>query len=82
MKVLKDGDDVEWKCEITCKSCNSELEIDAADIRFRLDEGWIGEYYIICPNCKYEMVIYNTNDYDKNILYIPPHIKKKAQVKT
>jgi len=74
MKVLKDGDDVEWKCEITCKSCNSELEIDAADIKYMRLYSPIGShgqacYYIICPNCKYEMVIH---------CYIPPHVKKKA----
>jgi hypothetical protein len=56
MKIIKQVDTSAWRYSVTCKTCDSELEADANDIRHEHFVGDMREpsydsYYMTCPVC-------------------------------
>ena len=60
MKVIQRGGPTvaEWKQNITCCYCDSDLEIDAVDLVLCQDEGRTVEAYkVLCPVCGNEVFV-------------------------
>lgn len=80
MKILKQVDVGDWSIRATCDSCDSELQVEANDIKFvshpdygPREPGW-DEYYVNCPVCSTKIGFSE----DK----IPKAVKLKAKSKS
>ena len=80
MKVLKKGK-VEWKSKVTCTGCNSLLEIEEADVRYRVSDEAAhaqqdkidikGDYLVTCPECGEHI----------KLKFVPSAIQEKIKTK-
>jgi hypothetical protein len=57
VKIIKQADTAEWSFRATCDNCDSELQVEANDVKFvshpdygPREPGW-DEYYATCPVC-------------------------------
>ena len=53
MKVLKEGKKIEGSMQVTCHTCDAELEIIAADLSKGRPDGGTAYYSYKCPCCKH-----------------------------
>lgn len=70
--IISEGENVNWKEKVTCKSCGTVFGVDAKDVEACDKEKNHGHYgEVICPKCKEINRVYN----------IPPHVVKQVQEK-
>lgn len=58
MKILKEG---VWKKKITCRGCNTVIEVEPVDIRYGAyvndeDSNLKGQLYVDCPVCSKRLI--------------------------
>ena len=56
MKILDKPNDKDWRLTTACKNCESELEIEKTDVKYKdfysgMDAEMSMEYYVVCPVC-------------------------------
>jgi hypothetical protein len=64
MKIIKKTDTINWSCKYTCDKCDTEMEVEKGDLKYKYLEadrpGGIGDdtFSFYCPEChdKVEMI--------------------------
>lgn len=57
MKIIKQSDTSQWSFRATCDNCDSELQVEAGDVKHIHHPGYdqrepaYDEYYATCPVC-------------------------------
>jgi hypothetical protein len=74
MKILKTPDTKNWKTQVSCTQCTTELEIEFGDIKCKYQSGAYN-YSVKCPTCDYEINI-PKNSFNKAIETL---LNKKAE---
>ena len=83
MKIIKQVDTSNWKHNVTCKECDTELEIETNDICFERYSGDQREpgydlYYVLFPVCDESITIPPLETFSKALMIL---IQKKNKVR-
>lgn len=86
MKIISTPDYSDWKKECSCYLCSTKLEVNLADVKYKVTKKWYQDYYdsggyysnvdtyfVTCPTCESDIDIH-TGDIP---LYIQKKMKKK-----
>lgn len=89
MKVLSTPDYTTWTYKFTCYTCESELQADYTDLKYRTIKEWSSDsmgdggyyadtdyYHLVCPVCTKETQIH-PNEKGVNISYLLQEKVKK-----